>query len=53
MSAWLEATSPEVRYLILVVGLFVLPRALQRWRVPSAVSCLGLGASLGSGESST
>lgn len=47
MSAWLEGAGPEARYLLLVVGLFVLPRVLQRWRIPSAVSCLGLGAALG------
>jgi Kef-type K+ transport system membrane component KefB len=47
VSGWLDGVGPEARYLILVVGLFVLPRVLQRWRVPSAVSCLALGAALG------
>lgn len=41
--------SPEARYLLLVVGLFVLPRVLQRFRLPSAISCVGLGALMGMG----
>jgi Kef-type K+ transport system membrane component KefB len=49
MSGWLETAGPEARYLILVVGLFVVPRALQRWRIPSAISSLGIGALLGAG----
>ncbi|MFO0712943.1 MAG: cation:proton antiporter [Sandaracinus sp.] len=40
---------PEVQYLLLVVGLFVGPRILQRAYIPNAVSCLALGAALGMG----
>ncbi|MFZ5698369.1 MAG: cation:proton antiporter [Pseudomonadota bacterium] len=39
--------SPELQYIILVFGLFILPRALQRFRLPSAVTCVGIGAALG------
>lgn len=41
--------SPELQYVLLVFGLFIVPRALQRFRLPSAVSCVGLGALLGIG----
>ncbi len=39
--------SPEVQYTLVLVGLFVVPRVLQRFKVPSAVTCLGLGALFG------
>ncbi|MEY4550183.1 MAG: hypothetical protein RL685_6378, partial [Pseudomonadota bacterium] len=38
--------SPEVQYILLVFGLFIVPRALQRFRLPSAVTCVGIGAAL-------
>ncbi len=38
--------SPEVQYMLLVVGLFIVPRALQRFRVPSAITCVGIGAAV-------
>lgn len=41
--------SPEAQYLLLVVGLFVLPRVLQRFALPSAITCVGLGAVMGMG----
>lgn len=41
--------SVEVQYMLLVFGLFIVPRALQRFRLPSAVTCLGIGALLGIG----
>lgn len=41
--------SPEVQYLLLVVGLFIVPRILQRFRLPSAITCLGIGALAGMG----
>lgn len=41
--------SPEIQYILLVFGLFIFPRALQRLRLPSAVSCLGIGAALNIG----
>jgi Kef-type K+ transport system membrane component KefB len=41
--------SPEIQYMALVFGLFIVPRALQRFRLPSAVTCLAIGAGLGIG----
>lgn len=41
--------SPEIKYMLLVFGLFVVPKALQRFRLPSAVTCLGIGAVLSMG----
>lgn len=34
----------ELGYVALLFGLFVLPRILQRWRIPSAVTSFALGA---------
>jgi len=36
--------SPELTYVLLVVGLFILPRGLQRFRLPGAITSLGIGA---------
>lgn len=36
--------SPELMYLLLVVGLFIVSRGLQRFRIPGAISSLGMGA---------
>jgi Kef-type K+ transport system membrane component KefB len=33
----------EVAYLVLIVGLMVIPRALQRWRLPAPLTSFGLG----------
>lgn len=33
----------EVAYLALIVGLMVIPRVLQRWRVPAPLASFGLG----------
>ncbi len=41
--------SPEVTYLLLVFGLFIVPKMLQRFRIPGAVTSLVLGAALGIG----
>jgi Kef-type K+ transport system membrane component KefB len=41
--------SPEIQYMLLVLGLFIVPRALQRFRLPSAVTCVGIGAALSIG----
>lgn len=41
--------SEELRYLLIVVGLFLVPRILQRFRIPSAITCVALGAVLGMG----
>ncbi len=41
----------DVAYILLLMSLFVVPRVLQRWRIPSAVTAflLGTGAGLGLG----
>jgi Kef-type K+ transport system membrane component KefB len=41
--------SEELQYLLVVVGLFLVPRVLQRFRIPSAITCVVLGAVLGMG----
>lgn len=41
--------SAELGYVLLLFGLFILPRFLQRYRLPAAVTSLGLGAVLGMG----
>jgi Kef-type K+ transport system membrane component KefB len=41
--------SGELSYVLLLFGLFVLPRFLQRYRIPSAITSLALGATLGMG----
>lgn len=43
------ALSPELQYMVLVFGLFIVPKALQRFRLPAAVTCLGIGAALNIG----
>jgi Kef-type K+ transport system membrane component KefB len=44
-----EELSGEVTYLALLFGLFVVPRFLQRYRIPSAVTALVFGAVAGIG----
>jgi Kef-type K+ transport system membrane component KefB len=44
-----RAISEELQYVLLLFVLFVLPRALQRYRLPSAVTCVALGAIAGIG----
>lgn len=44
-----QLNSPEIQYILLVVGLFIVPRALQRFRLPSAVTCVLIGAVFGMG----
>lgn len=41
--------SLELQYMLLVFGLFIVPRALQRFRLPSAITCVGIGAALSIG----
>ncbi len=41
--------SDELQYLLVVVGLFIVPRVLQRLRIPSAITCVAIGALLGMG----
>jgi Kef-type K+ transport system membrane component KefB len=38
---------PEVAYVLLLFGLFVVPRMLQRYRIPAAITSLLLGALAG------
>lgn len=42
-----DGITPEIGYILLVFGLFVVPKYLQRFRLPSAVTSLVLGAVLG------
>ena len=39
----------EGKYVALLLAIFVLPRVLQRWRIPAAITALGLGALAGPG----
>jgi Kef-type K+ transport system membrane component KefB len=39
----------DLGYIVTIIGLFILPRILQRFRIPSAVTCVGLGVVLGMG----
>lgn len=41
--------STELQYLLMVAGLFIVPRVLQRLRIPSAITCIAAGAALGMG----
>lgn len=41
--------SPELGYVLILFGLFVIPRALQRFGVPAAITSLLLGALAGMG----
>ncbi|HLG19658.1 MAG TPA: cation:proton antiporter [Bdellovibrionota bacterium] len=42
-------SSPELLYVTVLFGLFVIPRVLQRFRVPTAVTCFLLGSIFGAG----
>ena len=42
-------SSPELVYILIVFGLFVVPRVVQRFRLPSAITCVALGSMLGMG----
>lgn len=41
--------SEELQYLLVVVGLFIVPRVVQRLRIPSAITCVVIGVVLGMG----
>ena len=41
--------SLELQYMLLVFGLFIVPRALQRFRLPSAITCIAIGVCLNIG----
>lgn len=44
-----DAIPPELDYVLLLFALFVVPRFLQRYRLPAAVTSLALGALAGIG----
>jgi Kef-type K+ transport system membrane component KefB len=44
-----ETIPGELQYVALLFVLFVLPRVLQRYRLPSAITCVALGAIAGIG----
>ncbi|MBK8480498.1 MAG: cation:proton antiporter [Proteobacteria bacterium] len=41
--------SPEWEYVILILGLFFVAKALQRLWIPGAITCLGIGVAFGLG----
>ena len=41
--------SSEIAYVVLLLGLFIVPRILQRWGLPTAITAFALGAALGTG----
>lgn len=41
--------SPELGYIVVLFALFVIPRAMQRYAVPAAITSLALGAAAGLG----
>lgn len=45
----MNTISPEALYGLLVIGLFIVPRILQRFRLPAAIVAVGLGALAGIG----
>ncbi|HRC86707.1 MAG TPA: cation:proton antiporter, partial [Thermoanaerobaculia bacterium] len=49
MNHWIEGLPAELEYVLLLFVLFVVPRLLQRFRIPSAISALALGAAAGMG----
>jgi len=44
----LDLTS-EIAYIALLFGLFIVPRIIQRWGIPAAVTAFGLGAAVSLG----
>lgn len=49
MESLIQLEGSELIYVVLLLALFILPRFLQRFRLPSAITCvlLGLGAGVG------
>jgi Kef-type K+ transport system membrane component KefB len=41
--------SSEIAYIVLLFGLFIVPRILQRWGVPTAIAAFAIGAGVGMG----
>lgn len=44
-----ENLANEYKYVLLIVGLFIVAKYLQRFRLPGAVTCLGIGLGFGLG----
>lgn len=44
-----DQISDEIRYVLLMLGLFFVAKYLQRFRLPGAVTCLGIGVAFGLG----
>ena len=44
-----DALPPELDYILLLFALFVVPRMLQRFRLPAAITSVALGAAVGMG----
>ncbi len=44
-----DQATPEIAYVLLVFGLFVVPKYLQRYRLPSAITSLVLGGTVAIG----
>jgi Kef-type K+ transport system membrane component KefB len=49
MATLQELAASELGYVVLLFALFIVPRYLQRWRLPSAVTSFGLGVVAGLG----
>ena len=41
--------SSEIAYIALLFGLFIVPRILQQWGIPTAISAFALGAGVSMG----
>ena len=41
--------APDLLYVLLIFGIFIVSRFLQRFRIPSAITCIGLGVLFGMG----
>lgn len=39
--------TPEIQYVLVIFGLFIVSRYIQRYKLPSAITCLGLGVLFG------
>ena len=39
----------EIGYVVLLFGLFIVPRILQRWGIPTAITAFAIGAGMGMG----
>ena len=49
MNDFIVSIPKELQYSLLLFALFIFPRVLQRFRLPSAITCLALGVAAGMG----